>query len=455
MPRTVTLTFNDGTSHVYNGVPDDATPDAVIARAGQEFSGKQITNIDGGKGTPAEDAAPMPGKETVAPGVPTFDPKTGSARAQGILETITGPGPTATAGDRVSGALGGGAGSQQDWFQKQQQIESVLRAQGKTDDAIAQDPGWQEASRNLSRAVSAGATSTALGEVAGAPVAAGIAKGVGAVAKPVVGVVRDALGKESALAAKEVTGEAKGAVGQLIGDAQRNIGVKQAVDKSVEGRPSANVIQVERPVAPDAAKLTQARLTARDSARQLNEAQTKLQSAQRNMSSLDKYAGQKRSEAMVRAARRDLNKAQSEVNRFSQANEEAGQSLKQIEAEHKEALKAVKAGERQETVSARKIESDGAKAENKVMTLQKLSAELNAAKEPADIARSARKVGDQLFKAKKMTPDQYTEYLRRIETMVDKAKSTADARSKLVTILKASALGAAGAAGLSYEIRRF
>lgn len=48
MARNVTLTFEDGTTHQYNGVPDDITPDQVVARAGKEFGDKKISNIDGG-----------------------------------------------------------------------------------------------------------------------------------------------------------------------------------------------------------------------------------------------------------------------------------------------------------------------------------------------------------------------------------------------------------------------
>ena len=48
MPRNVTITLDDGTQHQYANVPDNITPDAVIARASKEF-GKGITAIDGGK----------------------------------------------------------------------------------------------------------------------------------------------------------------------------------------------------------------------------------------------------------------------------------------------------------------------------------------------------------------------------------------------------------------------
>lgn len=48
MPRDITVTFEDGSSHVYKNAPDDLTPEAVTARASQEF-GKPVTGLDGGK----------------------------------------------------------------------------------------------------------------------------------------------------------------------------------------------------------------------------------------------------------------------------------------------------------------------------------------------------------------------------------------------------------------------
>ena len=48
MPRNVTVTFDDGTQHVYNGVPDKATPEQVTARAQQDF-GRGVTALDGGR----------------------------------------------------------------------------------------------------------------------------------------------------------------------------------------------------------------------------------------------------------------------------------------------------------------------------------------------------------------------------------------------------------------------
>jgi len=47
MPRDITVTFEDGTNHVYKGAPDNITPDAVQARATKEF-GKSVLSLDGG-----------------------------------------------------------------------------------------------------------------------------------------------------------------------------------------------------------------------------------------------------------------------------------------------------------------------------------------------------------------------------------------------------------------------
>ena len=53
MPRDITITFEDGTSHVYRAAPDSVTPDQVEARAASEF-GKKVTALDGGRGAPTD-----------------------------------------------------------------------------------------------------------------------------------------------------------------------------------------------------------------------------------------------------------------------------------------------------------------------------------------------------------------------------------------------------------------
>ena len=54
MPRNVTVSFEDGSQHIYNNVPDDVSPDGIIERAQQEFGELPITNIDGGKPSKSE-----------------------------------------------------------------------------------------------------------------------------------------------------------------------------------------------------------------------------------------------------------------------------------------------------------------------------------------------------------------------------------------------------------------
>lgn len=59
MPRNITVTFQDGTSHVYQNAPDDVTPEQVTERAQQEF-GQPVTALDGGRqNTPAPKPAPQ------------------------------------------------------------------------------------------------------------------------------------------------------------------------------------------------------------------------------------------------------------------------------------------------------------------------------------------------------------------------------------------------------------
>lgn len=89
MPRTITLSFNDGSTHVYQGAPDDITPEQVSQRAAEEFPGLSVTNIDGGKpaakpksfidkatdavaGVFSGSAAPGAGRGSINP--PTADP---------------------------------------------------------------------------------------------------------------------------------------------------------------------------------------------------------------------------------------------------------------------------------------------------------------------------------------------------------------------------------------------
>lgn len=86
-----------------------------------------------------------------------YTPSTNSSpNALALEQTIKGP------------PQGGG---QQEWFTKQKDIETRLRAAGKSDAEIQGDPQWQEAAKAVNRSVMASGTGTALsvagGEVGG------------------------------------------------------------------------------------------------------------------------------------------------------------------------------------------------------------------------------------------------------------------------------------------------
>ena len=45
MPRNISVSFEDGTLHTYQNVPDTVMPEDVEARAQRDFQGKRVTNI--------------------------------------------------------------------------------------------------------------------------------------------------------------------------------------------------------------------------------------------------------------------------------------------------------------------------------------------------------------------------------------------------------------------------
>lgn len=135
MPRDVTITFDDGSTHVYNGVPDNVTPDQVEARAGQDFRGRLVRDISGklsvssipgaapGAQIPAATSPPAP----PAPPASLGDRITGAAEA--ALATLTGAtgGALGMAGGLIGGVAGaissGEFGTPQGATRIQQQIE--------------------------------------------------------------------------------------------------------------------------------------------------------------------------------------------------------------------------------------------------------------------------------------------------------------------------------------------
>ena len=118
MARTITITFEDGTTHVYQNAPDDLTPDAVQQRAQQDF-GKTVVGIDGGKKGAAPAGEGMPAARTQA--APAAEPPAGynpfatgasffpslyKNTVGGLVEAVSSPLQTAQAlGDVVAGGV--------------------------------------------------------------------------------------------------------------------------------------------------------------------------------------------------------------------------------------------------------------------------------------------------------------------------------------------------------------
>lgn len=79
--RDITVTFDDGTSHVYRNAPANLTPEQVTERAQSEF-GRTVTALDGGRG-PSFPAAPKP------PSAPSLPPVTDAKSiAEGLFPGV-------------------------------------------------------------------------------------------------------------------------------------------------------------------------------------------------------------------------------------------------------------------------------------------------------------------------------------------------------------------------------
>jgi hypothetical protein len=439
MPRNVTLTFGDGTSHVYNGVPDDATPDAVIARAGQEFAGKQITNIDGGKQAQSPAPAGKPAPFGDARDNPSFLRKAGQVGRGAVSGMLGAPGDLENLGMKATTAIG---------LTKPEEKYRLFPSSEQVDKSLFGAPPKE------------GGLSTYrdIGNVGGAlmspSMVAGIVKGGAKAIAPGVKMVTDAFGRGAKKSAEALKGEAAEGVGGLIAKEETKTAAQRAIEEKMAGREGATVLEVSKPAAVDAAKVSSARTNLRQIDSQLNEANTKLIEAQRKLSSLDKYAVGARNESEVVAARRDLNVAQRDVGRLTDAKREADEAYKTIVGEHKAALKDAATTARQERTTADKIGRDAQRAKLKIADLQSLRAELSAeGATPQQIAGTAKKIGQQLTKSGALTEEQYAAYLGRVNKMVEGAKDTAAARKHLAWILGGATVAGAGqATGLNSHV---
>ena len=105
MARNITVSFEDGTSHVYQNAPDTLTPEMVQERAQKDF-GKSVVSLDGGRGATGgipigrQGAAGIP-TETGANLIPTAtQPRSMFERVMGNIETLP-----ALAGGAVGGLV--------------------------------------------------------------------------------------------------------------------------------------------------------------------------------------------------------------------------------------------------------------------------------------------------------------------------------------------------------------
>lgn len=96
----ITVTFDDGSSHVYRNAPENLTKDDALARIAKDFAGKQVTGLDrvaGGKKLSTEE---------VITGAVTNLPSSLGSMAGDIYQAVTNPVQTAKAVlDLGAGAL--------------------------------------------------------------------------------------------------------------------------------------------------------------------------------------------------------------------------------------------------------------------------------------------------------------------------------------------------------------
>lgn len=102
MPRNITITFEDGTSHTYQNAPDNVTPEQVSQRAQQEF-GKRVKALDGGRASrPVPPPARTPPRQSVGNSLLDSAKAVGGSIAKGFYAL---PDIAASAGESVTNAV--------------------------------------------------------------------------------------------------------------------------------------------------------------------------------------------------------------------------------------------------------------------------------------------------------------------------------------------------------------
>ena len=101
MPRNITITFEDGTSHTYQNAPDNVTPQQVSQRAQSEF-GKRVKTLDGGRAARPVAQAPAT-RPSVGNSLLDSAKAVGGSIAKGFYAL---PDIAASAGETVTNAVG-------------------------------------------------------------------------------------------------------------------------------------------------------------------------------------------------------------------------------------------------------------------------------------------------------------------------------------------------------------
>jgi hypothetical protein len=229
MPRNITVTFGDGSTHVYQNAPDDATPDAVAARAAKDF-GKAVVSLDGGRGAPA----PAP----AAPAATADAPAKSAAYQAGADSSLRGlanalQGPTFGFADEIAGAVGGAAKTLvngKGFRENYRNVRDTVR--GASDQAAADNPIFSMVTQGMAAAPTlalsmganlikgGGAGWNALRAAAAGAATGGLGGAGASTADTPVGVASDALVKAGTGA---VLGGAAAPVGAVLGAVGRNV----------------------------------------------------------------------------------------------------------------------------------------------------------------------------------------------------------------------------------------
>lgn len=331
-----------------------------------------------------------------------------SPRAQAERETITGTSDQ----------------SQHQLYTSLEQVSQQLRAAGKTDQEIESDPKWQEAAKNLSRAVSAGETGTAA-------MGAGdmVLGGVGAAAAGKIGQGVDAL--------KAAMPGAKEAVAREGGEALRGEATTLAQDQ-VSG---ATARAVARPVdtsaqqaaARDAGgRVGAARTAASEANARVAAAEERNRISGTRLAGVDKYAAGEKSTSAIRSARKEFEDSNRELIQAKAARDQAATGRATVEREGAAAQRDLR-GAQSEASKAAKGAEGAQKIADKYSTLRnQIATEPDAKK----IATQADSLFNDLRRNGLISDAKHNELIQQVDKVRSQVRDAEVARHRLQKIIR-------------------